>query len=502
MVRRVLKELLKRKTVKRGLIVLLIGAFVAGLFAGGIVPLNIGQPPLDFNTEMIAKDFGTWTGKGALNLDQLLDSTRYITGATKESGEKVVAAAQIMKTSLSFQCVTGVRYLYFWSVGGSWNEIQSREWHPQQDSISLIGAWIVIKTDVGDLGERFGYATYAASGYLRAQFQIKLNNFGCDGGDLGWATVAQDDAYVVRGDGSIEFDRDQYQVGETATMTYAVGWSRSIKQSEGGSDLGWAYSIHSQAQGTTVQSGVIEGPNLGDGDGIATGNLYYTIQPADFVSGGCSAGSDNKLEVFLTNNLVLTKEDAATTIDQRDLGPPAPVVTVDKTMYYIGDSLTVQFTAEPNPTTNEPICGMHLRIYYELGNIELHSADFSGDAAEYTYNALPDAGLIMIEVDTWDEASRTSTFGKASITVHDPECVEGEPNCTGPINIFWIVLIMVVLAILSFVIWLPMIPLPPTAKLWISIITWGVILGMVIYFFIVPIVVEFFNSLFPFLRGG
>ncbi len=482
------------KIKKNLLLIALIGLLVAGLFGSGVVPLSIvGLKPGDFNTNTINSE-PLWAiqSKGwFMGETELLDSGRYITGEVGAS-EKVVIEGMLTK-GLSVSCVVDHRFDVYITNSNDWG---SADFSFGSGALNVFpGTWT--KT-----GAQILSSWTAESGWLKVELHFKIYDLcGTFPIDRGWQLMSTDMAYVRWGGAELSFDRTQYEVGETATIHYKVAFARSAKTDSPGLSQGWSFSLFSYAQGRQVHTELIPGPNPDGSDGnFVENNIYYTIQPEDFRSGGCSAGANNKLEATLYNNLVFTESVVSTTIDERRLAPPAPSITLDSTEYFIGDSLIIQAVADPNPTTQIPICGMNIRILYDEGGVELVDINLVGDAVEYRYNNLPASGIVKIEIFSWDENARTSAIASASINVLDPER-EGDVE----IDIFFLVLVMVILAIVAIVILFPL-PgikrLPLNVRAWIAVLLFGIDFGLIVWFFIVPVVVAVFQGLFPFLTGG
>jgi hypothetical protein len=473
-------------SIKRRLIYVLIVALAfMGLAVTGVLPLSVmGIAPGDFDVNSERYQFHTWEGKGALTLDQLSDSSHYVSGKVSE---KVVVAAQIQKHSLSFQVVTDMKYVYTFTTGNVWGE-PDRVYHPTQTSSGV--GWIVIKTDIWNF-------LPAASGYLRVQFFIELSE---PWGSLGWGLVAQDDSYVVRGDGSVAWTAGQYVVGQEAVADYTVGYARSAKTEDALLSEGWTVSVYSGAQERDVINKVIPGPAPGGSpDATVSDAVKYMVTDADFaLTDSCAvATSRNFLRVTIFNNLVSTAMDKATTVDVLSLAPPIPGMTLDKSAYEIGDSITIQLTASPNAETNLPICGIHLKVAYRtLSSQPLVDIDLAGDASEYTYFSLPDAGLLIIEAYSFDAGSRNSDMAEGSVDVKDPT---SEPE---GVSVFLVVLAMVVMFIVAILILLPipgLVNIPLKVRGIISTVLLGSVVGMLIIFFVVPAACAFLSAIFGIL---
>lgn len=473
------------------LYIILVAVIVIGLAAGGVLPLSvIGLAPGGFNTTTQNED-PLWTieAKGWYSGNtEILDSIRYITGAVGAS-EKIVMEG-MKKKGLAASCIWDHRYDVYITNTNSWGSVDYT--FGSGGGVSLI--WQPV-------GSQILSQWTAPSGWLKVELFFHIKDLcGTLNLDKGWYKMSTDMAFIRWGGSSLSFDQTQYEVGETATINYAVGFARSAKEDRPGGSSGWTFTLYSNAQAQIVHSQNIPGPDPGGTADVVEGSIFYTIQPADFVSGGCTQGANNKLTAKLYNNLVFTEKVTATTIDERALAPPAPTITLSISSAEIGDALIINVVGTPNPTTQLPICGVNLRVFYAEGNVELVDTNLVGSDVLYTFGSLPAAGLLMIEAFVWDENARTSPIASAAIGVLDPT---REPEVT--IDITLLVLIMVVLIILAIVILLPLpyiSAIPFNARGWISVLLAGGAVGMFIWFLVIPQLIVILREMFPFLGGG
>ena len=491
--------------IKRRLVYILIVALAfMGLTLGGALPLGImaeGMRPIDYNDGGEEFDIG-WglSGRGAYIGNQLLDSIRYVTGPLQS--EKIVLEGSIHSVLFAATCIKNSEYRFQFTTGNVWGPVDMTKW---------VGAFDLTRGGWANAGFRsLDSGTYpSAGGWVRAEFWVHVFDL-CLISDLDkdWQLAARDDARIIDGSGDVNWNTGTAQVGQTVTAAYEIGYAYSSKF-DGGLAGGWTLDIFSGARGANVPgfSGkVITGADPDTGPEIVPGSVDYTVSEEDFaLTDRCNvASSKNYLRVTIRNNLVKADTDSLTTVDKLALAPPAPSISLDKTQYEIGDSITIVLVAEPNAQTQLPICGIHLTIAYsDLAADPLFDGDvgtFIGDElgliAEKTYFSLPDDGRLVITAWSYDAASRGSVPSEASVMVIDPtDPTEGIP-------IFILVMIMVSLIVVAIILLLPIpgissIPLPVRGI--ISTILIGISVGMFILFFVAPAVCQFLENVFFFL---
>jgi hypothetical protein len=412
-----------------------------------------------------------------LSGSELLDSIGYVSG---DLSEKIVMEGRLYK-GVAASCVINHRFEASFTTSTSWGEVDVTK---GSGPVSVApGVWLPTGAQVLEYWSE-------PSGWLKVELWIHINDFcGTFNTDAGWHLAARDDAHVRFGGAEVSFSRGQYEVGETAEINYKIGYARSAKTDSPGGSSGWSAALYSHAAGSVVRDWTLPGPDPGQNTGFAQGTLSYTVQASDFRSGGCSAGSQNYLEITLYNNLVFTEEKRSTVIDQRALAPPAPTISLDKPEYVLGDSMSITVTAQPNSETGETICGIKLTIFYEEGGIVLlEPKDLSGNEVTYIYNSLPDDGTVSVEAWSYDTGGRPSDIAKASVRVRDPASTE-------LIDITLVAFIMVALIVIGIVILLPLPYLnavPLNVRGIISTVLIGSAVGLFIYFVLVPILIQNF----------
>ena len=488
--------------IKRRLIGILIVALVfMGLATAGALPLDIsvaGVRPADYDDNARGFDMGyTLIGSGAYIGSELLDSIRYVTGVIKS--EKIVVEGAIFK-GFAASCIKDSEYRFQFTSGNSWGPVDRTKW---------VGAFDLIVGGTANAGFRTLDSYPTAGGWVRAEFWVNIFDF-CQTFNLdkGWHLAVRDDARIVNGAGEVAWNTGTAQVGQTVTATYSIGYAESSKI-DNPLTGGWTLDIFSGARGSNVPgfSGkVLTGANPDSGPEIVPGSVDYTISEEDFaLTDRCGvATSKNYLRVTIHNNLVSADTDSLTTVDKLALAPPAPIITLDKTQYEIGDSITISLVANPNTQTNLPICGIHLTIAYSDlavdplfdGDVGAFIGDELGLIAEKTYFALPDDGRLIITAWSYDAASRGSVPSEASVMVIDPTAEEEG------IPIFILVVIMVSLIVVAIILLLPIpgissIPLPVRGL--VSTILIGISVGMFVLFFVAPAVCQFLENVFFFL---
>ena len=163
----------------------------------------------------------------------------------------------------------------------------------------------------------------------------------------------------------------------------------------------------------------------------------------------------NELWAYISNDLVVIKEEYTTTIDFGELAPERPTIKTDSAAYNVGDAIEITIEAEPNKKTQLPIVSYHLRIMYEDPQVVLVDEVLSSNT--YTYSGAPEKGKIVIEVSCQDEGCRPSELARKHLEVFD----EGDPR--GELPLPWLVILLILImlilgiAIIYFVRGIPMI---------------------------------------------
>lgn len=462
------------------IIVVIAFLVMGGLSLGGISPLSLA--PLDFDTDTktyTPKDFsfrGWYAGE-----TELLDGGRYIVGP---SPEKVVFEG-MAKKALNLRCIRDSEFRVFATTGSSWGS---------PVKIINLGGISTNPISYTPTGSRIYAELPSYSGYLKVELWIRSMDFcGTLNNDEGWHLAIKDAAHIKSGAGSVEFDRRQYEVGDTAVVTLKLGFAQSSKMDSPQSGI-WTFELFSYAQNRAVHSETFSGPDPYGDDDILQTTIQYTIQRSDFrLTESCSiAGALNKMTATIFNSLVETDSMDATTIDLAELGPPKPSLNVNKAKFVIGEGMDVGISTSENSETQLEVCGVSLLIAYDNPITELVDVNLDIDGsgkAYYTISALPSRGLIRIEAYAWDAAGRPSDISVLFVEVVDP----GEPADQIPWFIFAVLGITLVLALL--ILFIPFIP--PQARIVISASALGIALWIMFFWWALPAIMNWWFSIKP-----
>jgi len=236
----------------------------------------------------------------------------------------------------------------------------------------------------------------------------------CAGGSF--VPLAVDQAYLLSGIGSINRVRDQVQIGQTASFSWRIPYV-----TDDATGRGWAVDIFSRAQAKTVV-----GPmTLED----LSGSVSYQTVAADF---SASLGTPNELVATLRNELWDKSYDVTTTIDIAGQGPTLTITGFTPENPKQGDSVTVAWTATPNPDTKQPID--RIIIKYGFGGVDAEQ-ELSADATSYSF-VVGSQGTVRVVVIAYDAANRPSPTDSTDIRV-------GEPEPGGALNLWWLAFILI-----------------------------------------------------------
>ena len=131
---------------------------------------------------------------------------------------------------------------------------------------------------------------------------------------------------------------------------------------------------------------------------------------------------------ILNKFIIITYKDAITikTIDVRANAPPTPTIIVTPENPQLGDSVSIQISANTNQYTHEEITGFWVSATETATNTQYlykFVPSDSGSADPYTaitFITTRKAGDVYIEVSAIDKAGRESEVsGIKTITVHE-----------------------------------------------------------------------------------
>lgn len=409
------------KTVK--LLIPLFAAIVILVLIFSFIPLPwLSMAPPDFDTELKSRDIEGWRGEGNPNWEipgstngEGIDSIRYISSYKPEGkSEKIVTQFRYCLIGLLYGVWDNYKYVYYFADGTSWTE--DHEFENNRETSPSPGHCANAEANIWQLD--WGY-----DGYIKVEFQVHFV-----GGLLKaprWEVLAEDMAYVKEGIAKVEWNKDRYEVGETAKVKVTSGYCSSSKL-ENPESGGCTLRIYSGGQGELVYT-----ENVPQND-ITT--ISYTVTMADFDTG---AGCENFLRAELTNDLISIVEDDATVIDFGELGPSKTIITTDKSNYNVGDVVVIEFESEPNDQTDLPIEKYHIKIYYTDG-AQIILEETWTTSNTFISQTLMEEGTIAIDIFCQDEGCRPSEIATKLIKVY------AEGDYRGELPLPWILILLLV----------------------------------------------------------
>ena len=233
---------------------------------------------------------------------------------------------------------------------------------------------------------------------IHAEFWLK-----CQFGS--WVELESDEARIHTGIGGVSWDRDPalYQVGDVASCSWNVGYV-----SDPATHQGWSLFMTSTAQGGATVSSVASISTL-------TGGVSYKVTSADW------APNTGKLYCILRNNLFDKDFVVAGTVDNATLSPSLVVTKITPQSPKQGETVTIFWTATPNPVTKSPISS--IEVIYGWGGPD-NDVKLPGNDTSYSFTAAQ-SGYVRVAVGAWDSEGRPSGFKNLEIQIDHQEAGGG-----------------------------------------------------------------------------
>lgn len=246
----------------------------------------------------------------------------------------------------------------------------------------------------------------SAEGGMKVELWVEYDLVNCA---MGWVVesdiqklVAEDTAYLWTGRGEIDWEKNLYQVGETARLKYDLGWSHSAK--DPGKGGGWKIVFEALATGTSWDVDVTCDDCTGYVDVPVKAEYFGTGTPPD-----CP---DNSLKAKLYN--VLLPKDSAWTdvVDISSKAPDLKEVKVSDAPYITGETIYFEVIAEPG-TTGGAIGEYYMRVDKTDESIKQDYGNFS-----YVPGS---RGIWTFFFKVQDAFCRPSGETEIRITIYDPD---------------------------------------------------------------------------------
>lgn len=404
--------------VKRLLLGLVVVAVVLVALAAG-VGLMETFPAVDTTTNRIQN--AGWEGAGATGgtmPGELLDDDEYVASWSPDLvGQRVTIQGAVHDVG-TFEClVESIRYDVSLHFGAkSWPVLA---WERGNNPLGAqVGQWFPFPSVQWDVDHPETGRLVPHGSYVHATASIK-----CALGS--WVTVAEDNAVIVSGIGSVRWSKSTYQVGEKASVSWDIPYV-----SDDASGTGWSLYVYGSAQNKEV----VPLTRLR----TLTGSMSYTVSPLDFTQ---AADCRNELTVVLRNELWDKDFETATTVDATSLIPKVTITEVGPRDAMQGDTVTVKWTVEVNPQSKSPI--QKVIVKYGYGGVDNEKELPAGDSS-FSFVATAE-GTVHFEVIAYDGGCR------AAIDMVDIRIGEPEPEETTDLLLLVLGVVLLVIGLLMAV---------------------------------------------------
>lgn len=403
------------------LAILIVVVLVFGIFIG----LQFVLVPVALTTTSTTNTGRNWVGAGGgFPGGEMLDQTTYIASWSDDlDGQKVTMQGKHAE-SFGTQCILdGVRYLVDINEGGGWVRVEERVFSGFFGGTSPVSGPI---------------HQYRLHGIIPSGAGVRVQYDGhCAGAEPvgGWIPFVHDEARIVSGIGNVEWEENQYTVGETAIVRWEIPYV-----TDEASKTGWSLFVHSTA------SDLVVGPIKLN---TTFGSYRYSVTSADFaVQSDCR----NELVAILRNELWDKDFDTTTIIDVSGLAPSVQITGWTPLAPEQGDLVTVRFDASKNAESDLELTKFIAK--YGYGGVDKEIV-LGPEAREFTF-AAGAAGTVHVEVIAYDSGCRPSPTSEADIKIGEPG-----PELGG---LSLLAILALVLAAISGVILAVAVPAPRVVK--------------------------------------
>ena len=389
------------QTSKLIVILVLIVAVFAVLF-GVMVGTNFQVIQLDTTTNTVPEAWGVVPGgwfppvSGGNPMGELLQTSNVIMSWRPDGqSETIVVQGKVVNVLATAACLGEYRYRIYTTTNGlTWTEIVGSPYVFDAPGVITQNAPLgsVPFTLIGNY-----------EGGLKVDMEFRISN-PCFVYDRGWVWVAQDQAYLKSGIGSVTAPA-QAQIGDTISVTVRVAYVQS-EQTPG---KGWFLVGYSSASDVVVLQ--VDVTQL-------VQSFPYTVKGDDFA---VSATCRNELTWVLRNELWEKDFTTTTTIDVSAFAPSVTITGVAGDRV-VGEQVTVRWTATPNPITNLNLT--KIIIKFGFGGPDTEEV-LSPDV---TFKTLTpgQGGTLRFEVIVYDKGCRPSPTAGVDIAIRDPQFEGGE----------------------------------------------------------------------------
>ncbi len=229
-------------------------------------------------------------------------------------------------------------------------------------------------------GDNVGYLTGTYVGIIEVKITMQYESIGKSVvgiPDNVWSpkgTVFQQ-AYLVSGGGSLSVYPGTQQNGGKIYMTGHTGFGKFYIQIDGSQSYngGMAVANYTISQDTTF-------------------NVSYTVPQNAFIPNG-----NNEWNVYLENSVVILNAETFFTVDQLNLIPPTPTVTITNqptdNIWTTGSQVDILVTTANNKLSGDPVTSIEVWVYLNIGGMPA-----------------PGSGMWVIDGQTFAVTNNTVTF--------------------------------------------------------------------------------------------
>jgi hypothetical protein len=440
-----------RKLLIVAILLLLFGGFGAGLTMSGVI---VNSTTVKFQMD------SSWEGRGTWAKNELFDAPAYVSGFNGNGhSDKIVAAGEMFKYS-GTSCTRWSGLLYrFWFKPAQGTYPPEHTFIPENIDIDNTGripshaGYVMLKehasiptSDVSCPNQKIAppsQTTVKGSFYgeLLVEFYGKFDNFLYSR----WNLMAIDRAALNPGWAVIDIQNSDslVQVGEDLRIHYDVGAACAKSVDPAASNpCGWTLMVRNRDTD----------PDSGTGGSGPSGWTDKTL--ADFTEGTVTVrvnadwftiGEYNEYNVKLFNAVNLQAAKTFVTIDDKNLAPGSPVVTVSPgPPYRQGQSITLTAVSEPNA-----LSGTAIKDYHFIVRQGTRVWDERSTTGTFTFAIADESIDIQVEVTAFD-GSRTSGVDRRTLVVLDDDWDNKPPGGGGGLSVLAIMLILAGAALMVF----------------------------------------------------
>jgi hypothetical protein len=456
---------------KRILIIVIIVTIVGLVFSPAI--MDIMMPSLTLNTDSVEQSKYNFKGRiefqtGASTPSEVdqegLQSIKYATSWLPTGNSQTIVVQWFVQSPY-----WNVNILREGRIDIYLKHNDNEGWEKAENLVSTVSpigvwnyndGWVLVKTHTFQInGEYVGGVK--AQGVGKIYHDLIYEDWGHN--------LGKDEAYLYSGDGEIgvKGDSNLFERGETITFEVDTGLSGQ------GAGEGWEIWIH-EPNGNQYDTIT----NIAD---VTNNQLISWTVPDD---APFYTSIQNQWTAKLNNGLFGIADTTFFTVDDKDLVPSQPVITVSDAYVDVDETITVTATSTPNNETNCAIQWFDVWVWYGGKNSRpTEDSDANWIITETEYGSVDNSvtfqftprkeGIITIEINAHDTGNRDSGSSFKQVEATKSPFVDVYSGDSSILTIF-LIIILFLGAVFMFL------PVPIQLKLIIS----GVLIMVAIYCFV------------------